>query len=77
MEDVTLLLIALAFVLFLARYVRKRESLDFISMISSLLALIAVLMDATLTDNERLVLFFVPFILMVFSSIGLLDRKKW
>ena len=77
MEDVTLLLIALAFIVFLTRYVRKRESLDFISMISSLLALVAVIMDETLTDNERLVLFFVPFMLMMFSAIALLDQKKW
>lgn len=77
MEDVTLLLIALAFIVFLTRYVRKRESLDFISMISSLLALVAVIMDETLTDNERLVLFFVPFMLMMFSAISLLDQKKW
>lgn len=77
MEDVTLLLIALAFIVFLTRYVRKRESLDFISMISSLLTLVAVIMDETLTDNERLVLFFVPFMLMMFSAISLLDQKKW
>lgn len=77
MEDVTVLLLILAFILFLTRYVRKRESLDFISMITSLLSLIAVIMDETLTDNERLVLFFIPFMLMMFSAIGLLDRKKW
>ena len=52
MEDVTVLLLILAFILFLTRYVRKRESLDFISMITSLLSLIAVIMDETLTDNE-------------------------
>lgn len=77
MELITAMIVVFALIFFLMRYVKRRESLDFLAMMISLLAVISVLMDATLTDNERLVLFFVPFILMVLSAVGLLDQKKW
>lgn len=78
METFTVILLVFSVVFFLVRYARKRTSLDFISMIFGLLALLSVLMDATLSDNERLVLFFVPFIIMMLSGVALLDQdKKW
>lgn len=78
METFTVILLVFSVVFFLARYARRRMSLDFISMIFGLLALLSVLMDATLSDNERLVMFFVPFIIMMLSGVALLDQdKKW
>ena len=77
MELITAMIVVFALIFFLMRYVKRRESLDFLAMMISLLAVVSVIMDATLTDNERLVLFFIPFILMVLSAVGLLDKKKW
>lgn len=77
MEMLTALLLTFALIFFLARYAKRRESLDFLAMMLSLLAILGVLMDSSLADDERLVLFFVPFILMVLSAVSLLDQKKW
>lgn len=77
METLTALLLVFSVVFFLVRYARRRTSLDFTSMILSLLAVLGVIMDVSLSDNERLVLFFVPFVLMIFSATSLLDEKKW
>ena len=73
----TALIIVFAMIFFILRYFKRRESLDFLSMVISLLGVVSVVMDTTLTDNERLVLFFIPFTLMCMSALGLLDQKKW
>lgn len=79
MEEITLLMFILAIAVFLLRYYKKVDSLNYLSVLLSLMALFGCLRDSTLDNLDKMFIFFPTLfiLLMALVSIATGERKRW
>lgn len=77
MEEITIILMLLSIGLFLVRYVIKRTGVQYLTIVTSVCGLVAILRDATIpADNLLFYLFPTLFVMMVTISSIAFDKKE-
>lgn len=79
MSEIVIILFLAALGIFLARYVVRAEGVDFLSMLVSLMAMFSSLLDESLTDMDKMFVFFPTLFMMMISALSLSKggKKRW
>lgn len=79
MEDITILMFIITLAVFLFRYFKRGDSLNYLTVLLSLMAMLCCFRDATLDSVSSMFVFFpMLFIfLTVLVSITSGERKRW
>lgn len=79
MSDIVILLFLVALGVFLARYFIRAQSVEYLSMITSLMSMFAVFTDESLDTgfpDLRLFIFFPSLFMLMISALSLTDKHK-
>lgn len=80
MEELTTILFIIAIVVFLLRYVLRSGGVDFLSAILGLCALLGILQDETILENQLILVFIPTLLITMYSFLSLMfgkDRRKF